>query len=56
MHGGDADIARQPQQRVVVAEQPVERVGRRQHQQIVRPPPALIAPQQLRRAQVLATV
>ena len=54
MHGGDADVARQTQQRIVVAEQPVERVGGRQHQQIVRPPPPLVAPQQVRRAQVLA--
>ena len=48
MHGGDADIARQTQQRIVVAEQPVERVGGRQHQQVVRPPPPLVAPQQRR--------
>ena len=56
MHRGDADIARQAQQRIVVAEQPVERVGRRQHQQIVRPPSPLVAPQQVGRAEILAAL
>ena len=54
MNGGNAGIARQAQQRIVVAEQPVECVRRRQHQQIVRPPPALIPPQQVGRPWILA--
>ena len=42
-------------ERIVVAEQPIERVGRRQHQQVVRPPPALVAAQQIGGTAILAT-
>ena len=39
---------------IVVAEQPIERIGRRQHQQVVRPALPLVAPQQVRRAGIVA--
>jgi hypothetical protein len=54
MHRGYADIARQPQQRIVVAEQPIERIGGGQHQQVVRPPLSLVALQQLGGAAIRA--
>jgi len=43
MHGGDPHVAHQTQHAAVIAKQPVERVGRGQHQQIVGPARALIA-------------
>ncbi len=53
VHRRQPQIPRQPQRRVVAGEQPVQRVGGGQHQQIRRPPRRLVARQQRRLARII---